>query len=204
MICVSVKDVSLDQLAPKQSSLFAEGTCHILSHWASLQSIVAGEIGVPYIKKVEHLIHGRGKFMSEKVKQLASDIFFWFEQSEGYRNASSLATLVQDTVQSKFKLSAGDGSTIMMLIRSLCNSKQVTNTLNMLHQDLVQGKYESIKKLRKSTSWFGQGNIDRLRKEARKQRHAQKRRPHLKITKYKRHHSGRLQQLLSALQISDC
>ncbi|KAI3852955.1 hypothetical protein MKX03_014498 [Papaver bracteatum] len=208
MNCVSLKDVpaaSDHQLAPQASSLFAEGICHILSHWVTLVIEAAEQIGVPSTEISEYLTRSRGKFMSEKVKQLAADIFIWFAQSKGMFQGfvKSVAYMIQEIVRSKFKCSVGDGSTIL-----------VSNKLKKLHQDLVEGNLESIEELRQSTSWIGQGTFDRLRKDERLLR---KRMPHLKITKQpkkssivkdmkktsRRRHPKKLQLLLSALHISD-
>ncbi|KAI3852954.1 hypothetical protein MKX03_014497 [Papaver bracteatum] len=204
---VSLKDVpaaSDHQLAPQASSLFAESICHILSHWVTLVIEVAEQIGVPSTEISEYLTRSRGKFMSDKVKQLAADIFMWFAQSKDERQVRSLGYLIQETVGSKFKCSVGDGSTIL-----------VSSKLKMLHQELVQGNFKSIEELRQSKSWIGQGTFDRLKKEERKERRLLKRRPHMKMSKHpnssimkdtktSKHHPRRVQQLLSALHISDC
>ncbi|KAI3873990.1 hypothetical protein MKW98_001639 [Papaver atlanticum] len=170
MTCVSLKYVpaaSDHQLAPQAKyvllTLFAEGIRHILSHWVTLVIEVADK----------YLTRSRGKFMSEKVKQLAADIFIWFAQSKDERKVKSVGYLIQETVRSKFKCSVGDGSTIL-----------VSTKLKKLHQDLVEGNLESIEELRQSTSWIGQGTFDRLKKDERKERRLQKRMPHLKITKH--------------------
>ncbi|MCL7038527.1 hypothetical protein MKW94_016091 [Papaver nudicaule] len=34
-----------------------------------------------------------------------------------------------------------------------------------LHQDLLQGKYDSVEKLRKTLTWIGEDEMERLRKE---------------------------------------
>ncbi|KAI3852953.1 hypothetical protein MKX03_014496 [Papaver bracteatum] len=175
MNCVSLKDVpaaSDHQLAPQASSLFAEGIRHILSHWVTLVIEVAEQIGVPSTEISKYITRSRGKFMSEKVKQLAADIFIWFAQSKDERQVKSVGYLIQETVRSNFKCSVGDGSTIL-----------VSTKLKKLHQDLVEGNLESVEELRQSTSWIGQGTFDRLKKDERKDRRLQKRMPHLKITK---------------------
>ncbi|KAI3952365.1 hypothetical protein MKX01_005232 [Papaver californicum] len=204
---VSLKDhvPASDQLA----HLFAEGICHVLSHWVTLVVEVAEQIGVPFIDISEYITRSRGKIMSDKVKELAADIFIWFAQSKDERKVKSVGCLIQEIMRSRFKCSVGDGSTVL-----------VSSKLRMLHQELVQGNLEAIEELRQSTSWIGQGTFDRLRKDEREVRHLLKRRPHLKMTKKqqpekssivkdmkktsKRHHPERLQLLLSALHISDC
>ncbi|KAI3952363.1 hypothetical protein MKX01_005230 [Papaver californicum] len=178
------------KLGPEVSSLFAEGICHILSHWVTLGIEVAEQIGVPFTEISDYITRSRGKFMSDKVKQLAVDIFTWFKDE---RQVKCVGYLIQETVRSEFNCSVGDGATTL-----------VSTKLKMLHQELMQGNLESIEELRQFTSWIGQGTFDR--------------RPHLKMTvkhpkksfivkdmkTSKRHHPERQQLQLSALHISDC
>ncbi|KAI3966977.1 hypothetical protein MKX01_040618 [Papaver californicum] len=174
------------------------GICHILSHWVTLAIEVAEQIGVPFIEISEYITRSRGKFMSDRVKQLAADIFTWFAQSKDERKVKSVGCRIQEIMRSRFKCSVGDGSTIL-----------VSTKLRMLHQELVQGNVEAIEELRQ------------LRKDEREVRRLLKRRRlHLKMTikqqpkksyivkdmkkTTKRHHLERLRLLLSALHISDC
>ncbi|KAI3869116.1 hypothetical protein MKX03_013385 [Papaver bracteatum] len=212
MDCVSLKDVPAapDQLSPQALSLFAEGICHILSHWDSLIKTVAVLHRLPFSQRSEYLTQRRGEFMSEEVKQLADAIFIWFSQSKDERDVKSLEDLIQEIVRSKFRCCIEDGSTLL-----------VSSKLEMLHQDLMQGNLESIEKLRKSTSWIGQDTFDWLEKKARRFRRLfQRKRPDdskivtkqpnessivkdMKKTRTRRHHPKRLQLLLSSLHISD-
>ncbi|RZC64441.1 hypothetical protein C5167_008132 [Papaver somniferum] len=196
MECASLKDVPAapDQLAPQALSLFAEGICHILSHWVSLMTSVSVLKRLPKFQISEYLTENRGKFMSEEVKQLADDILIWFAQSQDERKVKSLEYLIKQILRSKFNISVVDGSTLL-----------VSSKLEMLHQDLVQGNFESVEELRNSST----------------SRIGQKTSPYLNITKQskkssivkdmkrtsKRHarkHARKLQLLLSSLHISDC
>ncbi|KAI3873922.1 hypothetical protein MKW98_001571 [Papaver atlanticum] len=190
----SLKDVPAapDQLTPEALSLFAEGICHILSRWVSLMRTVAAQKTTTFFQTSEYLTQNRGTFMSGEVKQLADEIFIWFAQSEDERKVKSLEYLIQEIVfvRSKFNCSVRDGSTLL-----------VSSKLEMLHQNLMQGNFESIEELRKSKSWIGQDTFDRMIK---------KREYGIKSSIVKdmkktsrRHHARRLQLLLSALHISD-
>ncbi|KAI3845456.1 hypothetical protein MKX03_023391 [Papaver bracteatum] len=214
MECASLKVVpaATDQLAPQALSLFAEGICHILSHWVSLMTSVSVLKRLPKFQISEYLTENRGKFMSEEVKQLADDIFIWFAQSKDEREVKSLESLIQEILRSKFNISVVDGSTIL-----------VSSKLEMLHQNLVQGNLESVEELRKSsTSRIGKTTFGRMKKEERMRCFFQRKMSlHPNITKQskkssivkdmkkssKRHarkHARKLQLLLSSLHISDC
>ncbi|KAI3850603.1 hypothetical protein MKX03_011422, partial [Papaver bracteatum] len=41
----------------------------------------------------------------------------------------------------------------------------VGNKLFNLHQDLLQGKYDSVEKLGKTLTWIGEDQLERLRKD---------------------------------------
>lgn len=128
------------------------------------------------------------------------------------RKVKSLECLIQEILRTKFNISVVDGSTLL-----------VSSKLEMLHQDLVQGNFESIEELRKSsTSRIGKRTFGRMNKEAQMRCFFQRKiSPHPNITKQskkssiakgmkkssKRHarkHARKLQLLLSSLHISDC
>ncbi|KAI3931029.1 hypothetical protein MKW92_022724 [Papaver armeniacum] len=204
MECASLKDVSAapDQLAPPALSLFAEGICHILSHWVSLMTSVSVLKRLPKFQISEYLTENRGKFMAEEVKQLAGDIFIWFQQSKDERKVKSLECLIQGILRTKFNISVVDGSTLL---------------------DLAQGNFESIEELRKSsTSRIGKRTFGRMKREAQMRCFFQRKMsPHPNITKQskksssiakgmkkrskrrERRHARKLQLLLSSLHISN-
>ncbi|KAI3962901.1 hypothetical protein MKW92_050316 [Papaver armeniacum] len=203
MESASLKDVPAapDQLAQQALSLFAEGICHILSHWVSLMTSVSVLKRLPKFQISEYLTENRGKFMAEEVKQLAGDIFIWFQQSKDERKVKSLECLIQGILRTKFNISVVDGSTLL---------------------DLAQGNFESIEELRKSsTSRIGKRTFGRMKKEAQMRCFLQRKMsPHPNITKQsnkssiakgmkksskrrERRHARKLQLLLSSLHISN-
>ncbi|KAI3962902.1 hypothetical protein MKW92_050317 [Papaver armeniacum] len=202
MESASLKDVPAapDQLAPQALSLFAEGICHILSHWVSLMTSVSVLKRLPKFQISEYLTENRGKFMAEEVKQLAGDIFVWFQQSKDERKVKSLECLIQGILRTKFNISVVDGSTLL---------------------DLAQGNFESIEELRKSsTSRIGKRTFGRMKKEAQMRCFFQRKMSNItkqskksssiakgmkKSSKRReRRHARKLQLLLSSLHISDC
>ncbi|MCL7026863.1 hypothetical protein MKW94_016104 [Papaver nudicaule] len=146
-----------------------------------------------YLTEIQH----RGKAMSEKVNQLTANIFVWFAQSKDSRKFKSLEFMLQENVKRIYGLSIDAASAIL-----------VSDKLEMLYQELLNGNCEPIEELRKSTSWVGKGMIDKMMKNEKK--HRRKSRiggPCLKIAKPKKtskhHHLGRLQQRISTLDITD-
>ncbi|RZC67058.1 hypothetical protein C5167_010748 [Papaver somniferum] len=79
-------------------------------------------------------------------------------------DVKSVRSRVIELVRIYFKYGIGLMQGIYeMLMYSVCNSKQVGGKLYNLYQEILQGKYDSIEELRKTTSWFGEDYMQKLR-----------------------------------------
>ncbi|XP_043691452.1 pre-rRNA-processing protein TSR2 homolog isoform X2 [Telopea speciosissima] len=115
------------QLTPEALSVFSEGISLLLSRWTSLQMAVQNEWG--------------GRNSHQKSEQLAVDLFSWFSQSKEPLYIDDLENMLDETMMLSFNAEIEDGSI-----------EEVAEQLMIMHEDCLQGNYESVEKLSKSSS----------------------------------------------------
>ncbi|KAF8392408.1 hypothetical protein HHK36_022750 [Tetracentron sinense] len=116
------------QLTPEARSILGEGITLLLSRWTALQMAVENEWG------------GRDSRM--KSEKLVADIFSWFSQSKGLPHyIDDLENMLEECMVLSFNTEIEDGSI-----------EEVAEQLMIMHEDCLQGNYESIEKIRKSKS----------------------------------------------------
>lgn len=112
------------QLPPESAPLFSEGISLILSRWSALQMAVENEWG------------GRGS--RAIAEQLGSDIFSWFTQSKETLYIDDLENILDEGMLS-LNAMIEDGSI-----------EEVAERLMVMHEECLEGNYESIIKLRET------------------------------------------------------
>ncbi|XP_010272871.1 PREDICTED: pre-rRNA-processing protein TSR2-like [Nelumbo nucifera] len=125
------------QLSPEALSFLAEGISLVLSRWTALQVAIENEWG--------------GRDSCQKSEQLALSIFSWFSQSKEPHYIDDLENMLDESMVFSFNTEIEDGSI-----------EEVAEKLMIMHEDCLQGNYESIEKLRKSNS--GKEAISQSRK----------------------------------------
>ncbi|KAI3851432.1 hypothetical protein MKX03_013045 [Papaver bracteatum] len=107
-------------------ALVEEGIYLILSQWTALQ------LALEY--------RNYDRFSCQKADQLRADIFSWFTHSkEHYIN--DLEDILDESMDESFDTDVGDESIT-----------EVALHLMIMHEECLQGKYESIEKLRTSSN----------------------------------------------------
>lgn len=114
------------QLSAEARTLFQEGISLVLSRWSSLQLAIENEWG--------------GRNTREKAGKLASDIFIWFTNTKGELYIDDLEDLLDQAMLS-LNTEVADGSI-----------EEVSYELMCMHEGCMGGNYESIQRLRASTS----------------------------------------------------
>ncbi|KAK9168770.1 hypothetical protein Syun_000910 [Stephania yunnanensis] len=107
--------------------LFLEGITLLLSQWTALQMAVENEWG--------------GRDSRNKSQILASDVFTWFTQSKEPLYIDDLERILEECLLLSFNTEAEDGSI-----------EEVAEELMIMHEDFLQGNYEAVDKLRKSSA----------------------------------------------------
>ncbi|OVA04732.1 Pre-rRNA-processing protein TSR2 [Macleaya cordata] len=112
--------------SPESDSLLAEGISLILSRWTGL------ELALAY--------RSYDRYSRGKVEQLSNDIFSWFTQSKEPLYVDDLENLLRESMLLFFDTLLDDDS-----------DEDVATHLMIMHEECLQGKYETIEKLRKSS-----------------------------------------------------
>ncbi|KAH9688331.1 pre-rrna-processing protein tsr2 [Citrus sinensis] len=112
------------QLSPESAPLFSEGISLVLSRWSALQMAIKNEWG------------GRGS--RALAEQLGSDIFAWFTQSKETLYIDDLENILDEGMLS-LNAMIEDGSI-----------EEVAERLMVMHEEFLEGNYESIIKLRET------------------------------------------------------
>ncbi|KAI3926102.1 hypothetical protein MKW98_028238 [Papaver atlanticum] len=157
-------------LPPECIPLFADGISLILSRWVKLQMAVARSRN-RWFGVAEYLRLTCGKAKHEAVEKMAADILAFFLQpeerchgcinkkankkAEEPCNVGHVQYLLYELCRNTFSESTVGPSSLM----------EVGNILFNLHQDLLQGKYDSAEKLGKTLTWIGEDQLERLRKD---------------------------------------
>ncbi|KAH0467666.1 hypothetical protein IEQ34_002699 [Dendrobium chrysotoxum] len=102
-----------------------EGIFLVLSRWTALQMAVESEWG--------------GRESRRKSEELGSAILSWFTQSKEPLYIDDLENLLDENMEHSFNTEIDDGSV-----------EEVAEQLMVIHEDLLQGNFESIEKLRKA------------------------------------------------------
>ncbi|KAL5770734.1 hypothetical protein ACOSP7_014888 [Xanthoceras sorbifolium] len=116
-------------LPPQSVSVFKEGVGLILSRWWALQMAIENEWG------------GRGS--RAIAEQLFSDIFSWFTQSKETLYIDDLENILQEAMLSLNTMAEDD------------SIEEVAEKLMIMHEECLECNYQSIVKLRESTSQAG-------------------------------------------------
>ncbi|XP_077250339.1 uncharacterized protein LOC143889852 isoform X2 [Tasmannia lanceolata] len=111
-------------LSAETLSIIEEGISLIFSRWTVLQMAIQNEWG--------------GRDSREKSLQLASDILAWFAQSKDPHYIDDLEDMIDESMVLSFNAEVEDGSI-----------GEVAEQLMIVHEDCLQGNFESIEKLRK-------------------------------------------------------
>lgn len=114
-------------LSPEALSKFEEGVRLVFSRWTALQMAVQNEWG--------------GRSSAQKAQQLAVDVVAWLAQSTLPRYIDELEEMLDENMLLSFNTETEDGSL-----------EEVAEQLMVLHEDCLQGNYESISKLQMSGS----------------------------------------------------
>ncbi|KAL8159579.1 hypothetical protein V2J09_001116, partial [Rumex salicifolius] len=114
------------QLSADARALFQEGISMVLSRWSSLQLAIENEWG--------------GRNSREKALKLASDIFIWFTQTKGELYIDDLENLLDEAMLS-LNTEVADGSI-----------EEVSYEMMSMHEECLGGNYDTIQRLRASTS----------------------------------------------------
>ncbi|XP_077247252.1 uncharacterized protein LOC143887010 [Tasmannia lanceolata] len=112
-------------LSEESLSVLEEGISLIFSQWTALQMAIQNEWG--------------GKDSRQKSFQLSSDLLSWFLQSKVPHYIDDLENLLDESMMLSFNAEIEDGSI-----------EEVAEQLMIMHEDCIQGNYESIEKLRNS------------------------------------------------------
>ncbi|KAK9086930.1 hypothetical protein Syun_029324 [Stephania yunnanensis] len=107
--------------------LFQEGITLVLSQWTALQMAVENEWG--------------GRDSRNKSQILASDVCTWFTQSKEPLYIDDLERILEECLLLSFNTEAEDGSV-----------EEVAEELMIMHEDFLQGNYEAVDKLKKSSA----------------------------------------------------
>ncbi|KAJ4716978.1 putative Pre-rRNA-processing protein TSR2 [Melia azedarach] len=114
------------QLPPESAPVFREGIALTLARWSALQMAVENEWG------------GRGS--RAIAEQLISDIFSWFTQSKEMLYIDDLENILDEAMLSLNTMTE-DGSV-----------EEVAEKLMIMHEECLEGDYQSVVKLRETHS----------------------------------------------------
>ncbi|KAK3200537.1 hypothetical protein Dsin_023952 [Dipteronia sinensis] len=123
-------------LPPQSEPVFKEGIGLILSRWWALQMAIENEWG------------GRGS--RAIAEQLLSDIFSWFTQSREQLYIDDLESILQEAMLSLNTMAEDD------------SIEEVAEKIMLMHEECLECNYQSIVKLRESTSQAGARSHVRL------------------------------------------
>ncbi|KAJ4721571.1 putative Pre-rRNA-processing protein TSR2 [Melia azedarach] len=112
------------QLPPELAPIFREGIALTLAQWSALQMAIENEWG------------GRGS--RAIAEQLVSDIFSWFTQSKEMLYIDDLENILDEAMLSLNTMTE-DGSV-----------EEVAEKLMIMHEECLEGNYQSIVKLRET------------------------------------------------------
>ncbi|KAJ8626975.1 hypothetical protein MRB53_020282 [Persea americana] len=112
-------------LSTETLSALAEGIPLLLSQWTALQMAIQNEWG--------------GRDSRQKSAQLASDLLNWFAHSKVPHYVDDLENMLDETMVLSFNTEVEDGSI----------EEQVAEQLMIMHEECLQGHFESIENLRK-------------------------------------------------------
>ncbi|XP_068667063.1 uncharacterized protein [Aristolochia californica] len=113
-------------LTQEALSLLGEGISLVLSRWTALQMAIENEWG--------------GKDSRQKSSQLASDILSWFAQSKETHYIDDLENILDESMVLSFNTEIEDGSV-----------EEIAERLMIMHEDCLQGNFDSVEKLRNSS-----------------------------------------------------
>ncbi|GLJ26721.1 hypothetical protein SUGI_0520580 [Cryptomeria japonica] len=114
-------------LSAEALSKFEEGAGLVFSRWTALQMAVQNEWG--------------GRSSAQKAHQFASDVVAWLAHSTLPRYIDDLEEMLDENMLLSFNTETEDGSL-----------EEVAEQLMLLHEECLQGNYETINKLQMSGS----------------------------------------------------
>ncbi|GLJ49531.1 hypothetical protein SUGI_1050130 [Cryptomeria japonica] len=114
-------------LSPEALSKFEEGVRLVFSRWTALQMAVQNEWG--------------GRTSAQKAHQLTVDVVAWLAHSTLPRYIDELEEMLDENMLLSFNTETEDGSL-----------EEVAEQLMLLHEECLQGNYETISKLQMSGS----------------------------------------------------
>ncbi|KAF3786144.1 Pre-rRNA-processing TSR2-like protein [Nymphaea thermarum] len=118
------------KFSPEALPLFSEGIHLILSRWTALRLAVENEWG--------------GRTSRQKFDNLVVDLISWFTSSKDILYIDELETMLDENMLASFNAEIEDGSI-----------EEVAEQLMTLHEECLQGNFESLLSLRSSSSTSG-------------------------------------------------
>ncbi|XP_031493979.1 uncharacterized protein LOC116260041 [Nymphaea colorata] len=118
------------KFSPEALPLFSEGIHLILSRWTALRLAVENEWG--------------GRSSRQKFDNLVVDLISWFTASKDILYIDELETMLDENMLASFNAEIEDGSI-----------EEVAEQLMTLHEECLQGNFESLLSLRSSSSTSG-------------------------------------------------
>ncbi|CAN6439737.1 unnamed protein product [Victoria cruziana] len=115
------------KLSPEALPLFSEGIHLILSRWTALRLAVENEWG--------------GRSSHQKFDKLVMDLISWFTVSKDILYIDELETVLDESMLEYFSAEIEDGSI-----------EEVAEQLMTLHEECLQGNFESLLRLRSSSN----------------------------------------------------